>query len=63
MLHAEPEGGVAGPTETSAAGIAEAGHAETNPVDASASAMADHTGGPTGVASVPMQSPGLCLSG
>lgn len=46
---AEPEGNVAGPTETSAEGIAEAGHAETNPVDASASAMADHTGGPTGM--------------
>ena len=43
------EGSVEGPTETNAAGIAQAGHAETDAVDPSMSSAADHSAGPTGM--------------
>ena len=45
----EAEGDVAGPTETTAAGIAQAGHEETEAVDPSISSAADHSALPTGV--------------
>lgn len=46
---AQAAGSVAGPTETSAAGIAQAGHEETEAVDPSMSSAAMHSAGPTGM--------------
>ena len=45
---AEANGGVDQPTETTAAGIAQAGHEQTDAVDPSLSSSAPHSGGPTG---------------
>ena len=45
----EGRGDVEGPTETSAAGIAEAGHEQTEAVDPSISSAATHSAGPTGL--------------
>ena len=64
---AKAEGSVKGPTETSAAGIAQAGHEETDAVDPSMSSAAMHSAGPTGMSpskSAPQPpSPGSsCLS-
>ena len=42
------EGDVEGPTETTAAGIAQAGHEQTAAVDPSTSSAADHSALPTG---------------
>ena len=42
------EGDVTGPTETTAAGIAQAGHEEVETVDPSISSAADHSALPTG---------------
>lgn len=46
----EAEGDIDQPTETTAVGIAQAGHEQTEAVDASQSAAAPHSGGPTGAA-------------
>lgn len=45
---AEANGDVEQPTETTAAGIAQAGHEQTDAVDPSLSSSAPHSGGPTG---------------
>ena len=45
---AEANGDVDQPTETTAAGIAQAGHEQTDAVDPSLSSSALHSGGPTG---------------
>jgi len=45
---AEANGDVDQPTETTAAGIAQAGHEQTDAVDPSLSSSAPHSGGPTG---------------
>ena len=45
---AEANGDVDQPTETTAAGIAQAGHEQTDAVDPSLSSSAAHSGGPTG---------------
>jgi len=45
---AEANGDVDQPTETTAAGIAQAGHEQTDAVDPSLSSSAMHSGGPTG---------------
>jgi len=45
---ADGKGDVDQPTETTAGGIAEAGHEQTEAVTPSASAAAPHSGGPTG---------------
>ena len=45
----KPDGSVEGPTETTAAGIAQAGHEKTDAVDPSMSSAAMHSAGPTGM--------------